>query len=261
MFYRVDYMLAVLFAGLIAGWLFGKRTVRLKADHLGFGYYVATAVLLSVRAAAFTGWMVLPQQSVWKNVSGVTADLTGFLFGALFGLALRRTNPRDFLVDKSVVDALRLTIAFTFILAGIGKAFSMGPMTEFFTQSGYSIAFLKFIVIAEILGSIGLLLPWAVVPALIGLSVDMFGAVVTHVHNGDPLNDSTGAIALLIRLAALGVLWMLRPEHSQQREATLRGSVLRVSAVFGVCLLIAAGGSMAMRHARVAAPMTAPGSK
>lgn len=261
MFYRVDYMLAVLFAGFIAGWLFGKRTVRLQAGQLGFGYYVATAVILSLRAAAFTGFMVLPQQSIWKNVSGVTADLTGFLFGALFGLALSRTHPREFLVDKSVVDALRMMIAFTFILAGIGKAFSMGPMTEFFTQSGYSIAFLKFIVIAEIVGSIGLLLPWAVVPALIGFSIDMLGAVITHVHNGDPLNDSTGAIGLLIRLAALGVLWMLRPKHNQQREATLSGSVLRVSAIFGVCLLIAAGGSMAMRHPGWPVSMASPASK
>ncbi|MGE5323106.1 MAG: DoxX family protein [Actinomycetota bacterium] len=261
MFYRVDYMLAVLCAGFIAGWLFGKRTARLKPDHLGFGYYVATAVLLLVRAAAFTGYMVLPEQRIWNGASGITADLTGFLFGALFGLALRRNEARDFLVDRSVLDALRMTIAFTFILAGIGKAFSMGPMTEFFTQSGYSIAFLKFIVIAEILGSIGLLLPWAVVPALIGLSIDMLGAVITHVHNGDPLNDSTGAIGLLIRLAALAVLWMLRPKHNQQRAATLRGSVLRVCALFGVCLLIAAGGSRAMRHPGVPAPMTSPASK
>ncbi len=52
-------------------------------------------------------------------------------------------------------------------------------MTEFFTQSGYSVTFLRFIVIAEIFGGIGLLLPWAFIPALAGLTIDMFGAVLT----------------------------------------------------------------------------------
>jgi hypothetical protein len=40
-----------------------------------------------------------------------------------------------------------MSIAFTFALAGIGKAFSVAPMTEFFTQSGYSVTFLKFFIV------------------------------------------------------------------------------------------------------------------
>jgi uncharacterized membrane protein YphA (DoxX/SURF4 family) len=138
-------------------------------------------------------------------------------------------------------------LAFTFALAGIGKAFSFVPMTEFFVQSGYSVAFLKFIVIAEIFGGIGLLLPWAVLPALIGLAVDMFGAVLTHIHNGDPLNDSTGAIGMLIRLMAVGVLFALR-QRNGGAQPTVRSSVLRITAATITCLLIAVGGSVAARH-------------
>ena len=37
-------------------------------------------------------------------------------------------------------------LAFTFALNGAGKALSMTSMTEFFTQSGYSVSFLKFII-------------------------------------------------------------------------------------------------------------------
>ena len=137
-----------------------------------------------------------------------------------------------------------MALAFTFAFAGIGKAFSMTPMTEFFTQSGYSVSFLKFIVMAEIFGAIGLLLPWAILPSLLGLSVDMLGAVLTHIHNGDPLNDSTGAIGMLIRLAVLGVLWDL----SCRTSKSIRNSLLGVGAVALICLLVAVGGASAMRH-------------
>jgi uncharacterized membrane protein YphA (DoxX/SURF4 family) len=140
-----------------------------------------------------------------------------------------------------------MTLAFTFVLAGLGKAFSMNPMTEFFTQSGYSATFLKFITMAEVFGAIGLLLPWAFLPALIGLAIDMFGAIITHIHNGDSLNDSSGAIGILIRLTAIGIIWKLGlrdkgPEHP------VRQSILSVCAIGIICLSIAIVGSVAVRH-------------
>lgn len=140
-----------------------------------------------------------------------------------------------------------MLLAFTFVLAALGKAFSTAPMTEFFTQSGYSTGFLRFIVIAEGFGALGLLLPWAVVPALLGLTVDMFGAVLTHIHNGDPLNDSTGAISLLIRMIGFGILWTLRPRENQAPPA-VRSSVLRVMGATVLCLVVAFAGSIMERH-------------
>jgi hypothetical protein len=82
---------------------------------------------------------------------------------------------------------------------------------------------------AEIFGAIGLLLPWSLVPALIGLTVDMFGAVLTHIHNGDALNGSTGAIGLLIRLIAVGVLWTLRPATERASKYASQLQPLRPS--------------------------------
>jgi hypothetical protein len=83
--------------------------------------------------------------------------------------------------------------------------------------------------IAEIFGALGLLLPWAVLPSLHGLSVDMFGAVLTHIHNGDPLNDSTGAIGMLIRLAIVGALWALS-RRTRALPHGIRNSILGVGA-------------------------------
>jgi uncharacterized membrane protein YphA (DoxX/SURF4 family) len=151
-----------------------------------------------------------------------------------------------------------MALAFTFVLAGIGKAFSMSSMTDFFTQSGYSVPFLKFIVIAEIFGGIGLLLPWGILPTLVGLTIDMFGAVLMHIHNGDPLNDSTGAIGMLIRLIALGILWSLR----EQSSLSPRRAILYVSATTIVSLLVAVAGSTTLRHLGPSTPaVTSPVSK
>jgi uncharacterized membrane protein YphA (DoxX/SURF4 family) len=261
MFYRVDYAVAVLLLGFFTGVLFSSTTKEIMPSRLARGYYTAVAILLVLRTGAFVGTMLASDTSFWNPAGGFIGDLLGFLFAALFGLALRRRDGRQFLTDSSVQGALCMALAFTFGLAGIGKAFSIAPMTEFFTQSGYSVSFLKFMVIAEVFGGIGLLLPWAVLPALIGLTVDMFGAVLTHIHNGDPLNDSTGAIGMLIRLVAVGVLWALRRRASEP-PTTLRNALLGVAAAATACLLIAAGGSVAVRHlGRPAPAVVSPASK
>lgn len=255
MFYRVDYLLAVLFAGFFAGVLFSKRAADVAASRLARGYYVAIAILLVLRTSAFACTMLTPQLRFANAAGGFLGDFGSFLFGGVFGLASRRNDAREFLEEPSILSALRMALAFTFSLAGIGKAFSMAPMTEFFTQSGYSLTFLKFIIIGEIFGAVGLLLPWALLPALMGLAVDMFGAVLTHIHNGDPLNDSTGAIGALIRIGAIGLLWALRPNAEQSRR-TVGRSLWATGGLAAACLLIAYGGSVAMRHFNPPIPAT-----
>jgi len=149
MFYRVDYMLAVMFAGFLIGILCDRATANMPPSRLAHGYYAVVATLLVIRTGAFVGAMLMSHTSFWNASSGFIGDLLGFLFGALFGLATRRSDARELLTNSSVLNALCVTVAFTFALAGIGKAFSFAPMTEFFTQSGYSVAFLKFIVIVH----------------------------------------------------------------------------------------------------------------
>lgn len=245
MLYRVDYMLAVQLAGFLAALIFSKRTADVATNRLAYGYYGTIAVLLVLRTSAYMGSIFLGGSS-WNVAGGIFGDLLGFLFGALFGLAARRKDAREFLTHPSILAALCMSLSFTFAIAAIGKMSALARMTEFFTQSGYSVAFLKFIVSAEILGAVGLLLPWAVWPALIGLCIDMFGAVVTHVHNGDSINDSTGAIALLMRLAALAVLLGLRPQ-ARRPLRSFRTSMALTAAVMAVCLGLALSGAATER--------------
>lgn len=184
---------------------------------------------------------------LWGRVGGCIGDLLGLTFGALLGLAIRRQDARNFLTSSSILDAKCVALAFSFALAGISKAFAMVPMTDFFIQSGYSVTFLKFIIIAEVFGAIWVLIPWAVISALIGVAVDMFGTVLTYIHNGDPVNDSTGAIGSLINIVLLGGLFALR-HKDDFRLPTTRGAIIRTAAVTLVCLLIAMIGSAAVRY-------------
>jgi uncharacterized membrane protein YphA (DoxX/SURF4 family) len=140
-----------------------------------------------------------------------------------------------------------MSVAFTFAIAGIGKAFNMTFMTEFFTQSGYSVTFLNFIMIGEVMGAVAFLLPWSFLPALAAFSIDMFGAIATHVHNHDPINDSAGAIILLVRLAAVAVVWHLRSEATNIRFGWGR-TIARVASVAALCACIAIIGSSVLRH-------------
>lgn len=253
MFYRVDYLLAVIFAGFLAGAALTRWSSRLGATRIARTYFVAVAILLALSTGFFWISVVSANSAAWYAATRPVSDLSNFFFGMLFGVAAFRADRRDILCDRAVYSILCIAAGTTFILTGYAKALYSAGMIEFFTQSGYSPAFLKFIMTAEILGGIGLLIPWTVLPAVAGLSIDMFGAIWTHVHNGDPLNDSTGAIGQLIRLAVIVGLWAW-----QQRAAEANGAVRRRLAVAlaGVvlCAAIAVGGSATMRH--MAGPLT-----
>ena len=246
MIYRVDYLLALIFAGLVFGAAFGRLAMKIQPSRLARIYFCTVVALLALRAAAFAAGMLLSSGTFWSTVSSATGDAGNFLFGALFGLAAFRQDRREFLLNTKVYSALCLSVALNFAIAGLGKAFSIEAMVPFFAQSGYSTSFLKFIVIAEVFGGMGLLIPWAMLPSLIGLSIDMFGAVATHIHNGDPIHDSTGAIGMLIRLSTLAVLWAMR--RPARVKASMRASLLGVALGAVACAIVAVSGSALMRH-------------
>jgi hypothetical protein len=78
----------------------------------------------------------------------------------------------------------------------------------------------------------------------------MFGAVLTHIHNGDPLNDSTGAIAMLLRLGVFAVLW---ERNRTAKTTSLRWPLVRLAAAALICLLLAGAGGLLIRHRALAA--------
>lgn len=249
MYYRVDYIIGVMLAGALAGALPKRASARISAHQLARAYLYLVAVLLGVRAVVFVCGTVAPNMPVWNLIAGGISDAGNFMFGALFGVGLSRSDRRELLCDTDVYTALCLSLGLGYVIAGYSKALYMQGMTDFFTQSGYSTAFLKFIMTVEVLGGIGVLIPWTVLPALGGLSIDMFGAIWTHVHNGDPLNDSTGAIANLIKIAVVACLWAWRA-RLDDRSSSVRRRLAGVGAMAVFCFVFAVVGSHVVRHGR-----------
>src|SRR5271170_3192890 len=109
MFYRVDYALAVVLAGFLGGILFGGTTKNAAPSRLARGYYAAAATLIVLRAGAFACTMLASHANFWSTSGKVIGDLSGILLGLLFGLAIRRSEGREFLTNSSVLGALRMT--------------------------------------------------------------------------------------------------------------------------------------------------------
>ena len=236
MFYRVDYLLAVMLVGLLLGLSMSRATAHVLSSRLASQYYVVTAIVTVSRAVLFAA-SILSQRHFLSLAGGVIGDVSALLFGALFGLAAVRKDKRVFITDKINISALCLSVAFTMSMASLGKALTLTSMEALFTQSGYASNFLRFIIMAEAFGALGLLLPWAMRPALIGLGIDMFGAITTHIHNNDPINDSTGAIGMLIRMIMIGVLLVLC-QRTADSPRSVRRAIYTVLATMVVCLIV-----------------------
>jgi uncharacterized membrane protein YphA (DoxX/SURF4 family) len=245
--YTVQFTLAIMVAGFLLGCALSKPAVQLASPRLAHWYYRSVIVLLILGYPAAVANILFGQHRLLTTVSVVSGIAGSLLFGGIWGISVRRERPRELLAQPAILDALRMSVAFTFAIAGIGKAFNMTFMTEFFTQSGYSVTFLNFIMIGEVMGAVAFLLPWSFLPALAAFSIDMFGAIATHVHNHDPINDSAGAIILLVRLAAIGVVWHLQSEATNIRFGWGR-TIARVASAGALCACVAIIGSSVLRH-------------
>jgi uncharacterized membrane protein YphA (DoxX/SURF4 family) len=244
--YRTDYLLAIILAGAALGFLLARRLEAITSTRLARAFYVAVTGVTLLRILTVTGGLILPNPGLWTQLGNATGDLGGLLFGALFGVAARRERPSELVYDPTVFSALCLATGLGFVLSGFIKAFYMPSMTDFFTQSGYPLAFLKLIMTLEVVAGVGMLIPWAVPAATAALAIDMFGAVYTHVHDGDTLNDNcTGAFGALLRLTVIATLWALRRPAAATHSVRQRLIGIGIAAI--LCLLAAIGGGMSVR--------------
>jgi uncharacterized membrane protein YphA (DoxX/SURF4 family) len=257
-FYRVDYLLAVIFTGFLIGAICRRRASMVSAERLARGYYIAVVTVLFSIAVMLISRLTMTDHPIFLLLYKAVGDVGSLLFGALFGLSLRRPDRLDLFRQPFVLQALCLAVGFTFALGGVLTGVYFQGMSENFTQWGYSVAFLKFIMTIEVLGGIALLVPWAVPFAAAGLSIDMFGSIVTHFHNGDPLNDCTGAISHLIRLTAIAVLWALQSRSSTSPARSLRRRLIGIAVVAVISFTIAACGGRLLRRS---SPAAAAGSQ
>jgi uncharacterized membrane protein YphA (DoxX/SURF4 family) len=105
---------------------------------------------------------------------------------------------------------VQIILAAIFMLHGIALISPPEPMKAVFDALPFSREFLVGIGVLEVLGAIGLILPWSlnIAPKLTplaaaGLSIIMLGAVVTHVSRGEiPQMIPTLVITLLAAFVA-----------------------------------------------------------
>lgn len=99
-------------------------------------------------------------------------------------------------------------------------------MATFFTASGYAIWFLYFIMIAEGLGGLGVLLHFKLKTgplAAAGLMLIMIGALYTHCHNKDPFSNSYGAVCQFITLALMQAMYYFEQAGKTDPLSPLNG--------------------------------------
>ena len=130
-------------------------------------------------------------------------------------VAVANNAARTFLTSPCVLKGISLSVSMSFISTEIGKLTHDAEMRQFFLQSGYPVWFLYFIIMAEIVGAVGLLVPRTASVAALSLSGLMIGAVGTHLHNRDPLSDSLEALHLLV---ILGCILVIRLQQGNRRQ-------------------------------------------
>ncbi|MDB5134033.1 MAG: DoxX family protein [Mucilaginibacter sp.] len=196
--------------------------INLKASSVGrvAKGYIYLALLLSINVWIFyflgiKSTIVLNILSSIMSWGGMVGHLIlGYLMGnILFALEQAETPSDNYPIkeiNRLTLWGLSILTGNLFILATVGKMRGFAEMTAFFTTSGYGIWFLYFIMSAEALGGLGILLHFKIKTgpvATTGLMLIMLGAVYTHWHNKDPFSDSYAAVMQFITLSLILILY------------------------------------------------------
>jgi uncharacterized membrane protein YphA (DoxX/SURF4 family) len=114
-----------------------------------------------------------------------------------------RDATRSFVTSPDLLNGVCVSVSLSFVCTEVGKLAHDADMRQFFLQSGYSVWFLYFTMVAETCGAIGLLFRKTLLTAAFGLMIIMAGAISTHLHNRDPFSDSLEALHLLTLLMCI----------------------------------------------------------
>lgn len=161
---------------------------------LALGIFALQAALLTVRQ-----W-----HPNWAPVPGAVIPLAGLFWSGLAFLLILRlrlefvTAPQATAIKAQSVALLAagLLIAGKFVLFEIGKLRHRAEMENFFRISGYPTWLHYGVVVLELIGAAGVLVPVRRIrtAAAAGLLAIMGAAIATHLHNRDPLSDTYDAL-------------------------------------------------------------------
>ncbi|HVS91235.1 MAG TPA: DoxX family protein [Mucilaginibacter sp.] len=201
---------------------------RVARGYLGLSIVLAAMVWLFY-FAGIKNAAVLKSLGVSLQYGGYLSRLLlGFLTGNILFKVWLKDTFKDCSRLKSIVRttlwAVSVTIANSFLVATVGKSQNMTYMVGFFRQSGYSVWFLYFVMAAESLCALGILLHFKLrtgIYASLGLMLVMFGAIYTHLHNRDPFSDSYAAISELISLLLILLIYYFEKLTPKEPETQI----------------------------------------
>ena len=180
--------------------------------------FIFNSVIISIGSwlfycAAIKNGLITKTLSAQINwISGAGYVMLGYLIVNIL-LALTSHNSDENHVKKIIsltLWAVTILTGCAFITESYWKAENFCKMMSFFNTSGYNTWFLYFIMIAEGLGGLGILLHFKLKTgpiAAAGLMLIMIGALYTHNHNNDPFSQSYPALKQFLILAIMQALY------------------------------------------------------
>ena len=166
------------------------------------------------------------------NLFGSIGNLIlGYLFIAMvIGQTSAETDNYQRKIISLTLWGMTILTGFSFITESYWKAENCCKMMTFFSISGYNTWFLYFIMIAEAIGGIGVLLHFRLKTgpvAAAGLMLIMIGALYTHNHNNDPFSESYPALCQFIMLAIMEALYYFEQQGNSMQINSAQQSNLK----------------------------------
>jgi uncharacterized membrane protein YphA (DoxX/SURF4 family) len=187
--------------------------------------YIILAIIPSISTWIFY-FVGIKDGPVLKMLSFIMSwgGMLGHLvLGYLIGSIATDSNPLRKMINAALWGISILT-ANAFLVATVGKSQHIEEMITFFKASGYAIWFLYFIMTAEALGGLGILLHFKLRTgplAAAGLAIIMLGAVYTHWHNKDPFSDSYAPVGQLVNLSLMLILYYFEQQADRKHQPTI----------------------------------------
>jgi hypothetical protein len=197
-------------------------------------YLIARAYLILTMIMTVIAWLVffagIKNHSILSDLRIVlkySGYLSNLLLGFLIVNIMFKLWIKDFINENGYLSALvRTALWGTSVLTGMAfitetvwKVANFDKMYNFFTASGYAVWFLYFIMAAEFLGGLGILLNFKLKTGTLavgGLMLIMLGAVYTHIHNHDPFSFSYPAVSEFISLSLCFIMFYFEKKIIQK---------------------------------------------
>lgn len=200
-----------------------KPVHSLAKAYLMVAIYLALAVWIFFFAGVKNAFLLKALNILIHYGAYATHLVLGYIAANIFiRLHAKDESSNDTLLPTTMnitLWAISVSVGNSFLVATIGKSTNMGIMIDFFKQSGYAVWFLYFIMAAESICALGILLHFkfkAGKLASAGLILMMLGAVYTHWHNRDPFSDSYAAVIELLNLSLLLFMYYLEKQVNRK---------------------------------------------